>query len=355
MKNITSIVLLSCVFTLSAQSYDVFEKNPATDFQPNGYHVPIAVIDTGIDIRHSALQKNIYVNASEIPDNGIDDDQNGFIDDVIGWDFGQNDNNPNDFLIPKKNRPPLWQSLRDFNIGEVVSSIKDLLRPGSNGHGTHVSGIVLRENPDARILPIRIDFKKGHAYKQILQAVKYAVAMKAPIVNMSLGGPMADPITKPLQFKLQKEIIKTMRQASDTLFVIAAGNNGRNLDQENIFPGGVDLPNIITVGAVDKKDKLAAFSNYSENIVEIFAYGVKVDSTWPGDSNKKSSGTSMAAPHVTGIASHFLYQQPQANIEQLKTYLSQISFSSTISHKIERAHDGEKNKSMTISIIPYRP
>tara|TARA_B100000073_G_scaffold244338_1_gene204935 strand:+ start:176 stop:1666 length:1491 start_codon:yes stop_codon:yes gene_type:complete len=261
--------------------------------------VVVAVIDSGVDINHPDLSSIIWTNDNEIPNNGIDDDSNGFIDDVNGWDFtSEYDNTPQD----------------------------------EHGHGTHVSGTIsaIRNNSEGiagvadnvKIMPLRFLDKDGFgATSGALSALEYAVANGAQISNNSWGGGGYEPA-------LYSAIAAAHQQ--NHLFVAAAGNSGQNSDTNPMYPAAYDLSNIISVAAINSNGGLAGFSNYGVNSVDIAAPGVSILSTMSEDSAACSSsppcytswdGTSMAAPHVAGVAALILGLNNQLTPEDIITII----------------------------------
>ncbi len=257
----------------------------------------VAVIDNGIDIFHPDLKDNIWENKGEIADNGIDDDGNGFIDDINGWDFTNEGN--------------------------------------SGTHGTHVAGTiaaaandigVIGVAPNIRIMSLKAFGVKGGTTKDVIDAIEYAAKNGAQIVNCSWGGEVGE------EDKFLKEAISD----SGLLFICAAGNDGNNNDIEPVYPASYKFENVISVAAIDNQGEKAGFSNYGNITVDIGAPGRGILSTVPGvpgDSgiitvsgavyDKGSyayiSGTSMAAPHVAGIAALLLSKNPDLAPEQIKT------------------------------------
>ncbi|MBU5334082.1 S8 family serine peptidase [Anaerocolumna aminovalerica] len=239
--------------------------------QTKGEGVIVAIIDTGIDITQEDLRDNVYVNQSEIPNNGIDDDNNGLIDDINGWDFVNNSNIIHDYN----------------NIYE-------------EWHGTSVAGIVAAKDdnyvgitgvaPEAKILPLKV-FQNGYAYtSDIIAAIEYAEKMGAKIVNCSWGSTENNPALK--------EAIDN----SSMLFICAAGNNRDDMDLSPVFPAAYDNENIIAVASINSKGILSGFSNYGNTTVDIAAPGERIISTFPGNQYAFTSGTSMAAAFVSGEA-----------------------------------------------------
>lgn len=256
-----------------------------------GEGVLIAVVDSGVNYNNPYLSENIFINKKEIPDNNIDDDGNGLVDDVHGWDFAYNDKFPYDDL----------------------------------GHGSHVAGLaagkVFGIAPNAQILPIKVGSNTGMIdLGTIFQGVIYALKMDADIINLSLGGGR-DPIREELE--LYKMALK-----KDTLIVAAAGNGepspagiflGVDIDNKQYSPAGINLENILSVASVSYHDSLAYYSNFGFRKINVATYGGEdfdLVSLRPYDGllysayieNAKgelfhaSQGTSMAAPVAAGIA-----------------------------------------------------
>jgi hypothetical protein len=236
--------------------------------------VVVAVIDTGIDLDHPDLVPNLWTNPGEIPGNDTDDDGNGRIDDVHGWDFVNHDNDP----------------LDDMGHGTHVAGT--IAAAGDNGLG--VTGVAWR----AALMPLKFLDRYGAGNTaDAIQAIDYATRMGARVINASWGGG---------GFSLA--MLESIRDAGlhEVLFVTAAGNDGRDSDVVPAFPAGYDAPNIIAVAATDRHDRLAPFSNHGATTVDIAAPGAQIMSTLPGGLYGFNSGTSMATPHVSGTAALIL-------------------------------------------------
>ena len=245
----------------------------------------IAVIDTGIDYNHVDLKDNIWTNPGEIAGDGIDNDGNGVIDDIHGFNALDNNGDPIDF----------------------------------HSHGTHVAGTigakgnngegVVGVNHDANIMGIRIFGPQGATAAGIIRGIQYASKMGARVANNSWGGGAFNAG------------IKEAFEQSPTLHMLSAGNNGRDNDTYDRYPGDYNSPNFVRVAATDHNDKLAGFSNYAPTTVELSAPGVNTYSTIPGDKYASKSGTSMATPHVTGAAALIAAAYPGITNEELKARL----------------------------------
>jgi subtilisin family serine protease len=248
--------------------------------------VRIAVIDTGIDPFHPDLAPNLWTNPGEIPGNGADDDGNGFIDDVRGWDFVNDDNNPDD----------------------------------DHGHGTHVSGIAAARGGDARgvagvawhatLIPLKVFDRTGlGVVTNVLEAIDYALDLGVDVLNNSWGGPDAS--------RALLEAVQATA-AADVVFVAAAGNSAANNDITPFYPASYDAVNVIAVAATDHNDARAGFTNVGAESVDLGAPGVSILSTFPGATWGYLSGTSMAAPFVSGAAALIRSVSPGIGAEAVR-------------------------------------
>ena len=276
-----------------------------------GDGVIVAVLDSGIDISHSDLENSIYVNSQEIPNNGVDDDNNGYIDDIYGWDFFNADNSVND-----------------------VASYYD------QWHGTHVAGIIAAEKdndigiagvaPEAKILPVKI-FEGGVAYtSQIIDAIAYAESMGAKIINCSWGS------------RYENQALEETIASSSALFVCATGNNLYNMDNYPVYPAAYSTThdNVISVAAVDESGLLCRFSNYGENSVDIAAPGAGILSTWINEKYQSIDGTSMSAAYVSGAAALVFSKGTYDTASTVKERL--IEAADTITGLEDKIIDGKK-------------
>ncbi|HWQ62830.1 MAG TPA: S8 family peptidase, partial [Methanospirillum sp.] len=247
------------------------------------HDIVVAVLDSGVDYSHPDLTENIWTNEKEIPDNGIDDDGNGYIDDVHGWNFQGKNNTPID----------------------------------ENGHGTHCAGIigavgnnnigVTGINWHVRIMPLRFMDSTGNGYiSDAVSAIQYANQMGADVISCSWSG------------NENSQALKDAMAASSAVIVCASGNGGSNDDTTPLYPATFTGSNMITVAASDSNDNLASFSNYGVSTVNIAAPGVEIASTYPGNKYAYMSGTSMATPYVAGVAALLKAVKPTLSNSQIK-------------------------------------
>jgi subtilisin family serine protease len=251
-----------------------------------GGPVTVAIVDTGMDLDHPDLKANLWTNPREVPGNGIDDDGNGLVDDVHGWDFANNDADPSD----------------------------------DNGHGTHVAGIVAARGDNgigvtgvawrARIMPVKaVDQHASGTSSAVAEGIRYAAANGARIILLALAG------TEPGAF-----LEDAVRAASDAgaLVVCAAGNGGRDIDAQPAFPAAFPYPGIVSVAATRRDGTLSPLSNFGRTSVDIAASGEGILSTASTGGYERRSGTSMAAASVAGALALMSAAGPQLTAPQLR-------------------------------------
>lgn len=246
--------------------------------------VIVAIIDTGIDYKHPDLVENIWLNKAEILNDGIDNDDNGYVDDSYGWDFYNNDNSVCHYTYNQKQK--LYMADSEDN----------------DNHGTHIAGVIgasvnnnigiagIASNIDIKIMVLKINGgKEGTgSISGAVEAIKYATMMGADICNISWG------TSQP------SDTLKNVMSESDMFFVAAAGNSGMNNNKVPIYPASYVLDNMISVTYVDSNGKFTDMSNYGDTTVDIAAPGENIFSTVVG-SYSSMSGSSMAAPHVSAV------------------------------------------------------
>ena len=267
----------------------------AWDISTGSSAVVVAVIDTGTQIDHPDLKDNIWTNPGETPGDGIDNDGNGFIDDVNGWDFVNND-------------ASVYDGPDDDHGTHCAGTIA-----GRGNNGTGVVGV----SWNAKIMPLKFLGPGGGLTSDGIAAVNYATMMKLrgvniPITNNSWGGGGASAALK--------TAIEEGGSAG-ILFVAAAGNSGSNNDSKPAFPASYDSACIVAVAATDRRDTLAGFSNFGLTSVDLGAPGVSIVSTVPAGTYASQNGTSMAAPHVSGVAALAVSVDPTLTVTQLKDAL----------------------------------
>jgi subtilisin family serine protease len=255
----------------------------------SGKGVTVAVVDTGVDLDHPDLVQSLYVNPGEIAGNGRDDDGNGYVDDVRGYDFVDRDNVADDL----------------------------------NGHGTHVAGTIAAGRnsigstgvaPDAKIIPIRVLDRNGSGSdSMVATGIRYAAQLGADIINLSLGGSYSRTIESAIDFA----------QSLGSLIVIASGNESAATPSYPARFSATDNA-VISVGAVNSSNARASFSNRvgTSGAVQVDAPGVSIYSTYLNGGYATLSGTSMATPHVAGLAALILSANPKLSAAELRSLIT---------------------------------
>ena len=255
-----------------------------------GQGVTIAVLDTGVDRNHADLAANIWKNTGERPGDGIDNDRNGYVDDVYGWNFAHGNNNTLD----------------------------------RNGHGTHVAGIVgaLRNGfgstgiaYGAKIMPVSVMDASGYGRtSRVAQGIRYAVDNGADIINLSFLGSYSSDIYSALNYAYSKNVF----------VAVAAGNNGARTPSHPARHSN-RLPNVVSVGAHTSGNVRSSISNRvgDSQAVQVDAPGQRIYGTLPGNRYGYYTGTSMATPHAAGVAALALSANPRLSAAQLRNYLVQ--------------------------------
>ena len=278
--------------------------NLAWDVTTGAATTVVGMCDSGIRRTHQDIAGNIWTNPGEIAGNGVDDDGNGYVDDTWGWDFWNNDNNPTD----------------------------------DNGHGTHTAGTVGARGSNGvgvtgvcwnvRMVGLKIGSANGSVSSSAaVSALNYCIAKGIKLSNHSWGGGTAS--------SAMDAAITSARNAGHML-VCSAGNSGLNNDTSPSYPASYSQDNIISVAATDNDNRLASFSNYGATRVDLGAPGVNVYSTYGKNDTAYQylSGTSMAAPHVTGVAALVWTVNPTWSYSQVRSkILSTVKPISALSGK----------------------
>ena len=254
--------------------------------------VVVAVLDSGVDYRHEDLEKNMWVRPAGMTP--YHDNDLGTIDDLNG-----------------------------FNAVDSASDPMD-----DNGHGTHCAGIIGAEgengigiagvNWKVQIMPLKFMNSGGFGTtKDAIEAINYVIDRKKAGVNVRIISASWGSTQKS---RALEDVIRKAYE-NDILFVAAAGNASVNNDRSPHFPSSYNVPNVISVAALDRHDQLAKFSNYGVKSVAIAAPGVEILSTWLGNQYEEKSGTSMATPVISGVAALILSKNPDMSVDDLRKRL----------------------------------
>ncbi len=270
----------------------------AWDLTTGSKNIKVAVIDTGIDYNHEDLKDNIWSNPGETgldaqgrdkATNGIDDDGNGYVDDVHGWNFVAKTNDPMD------------------DHGHGTHCAGTIGGVGNNGKG--VTGV----NWQVSLVPVKFLSGSGSGTTEdAISSIDYATRVGVDVMSNSWGGGGFSQALFDAIANAEKKGI---------LFVAAAGNDNSNNDEGGHYPSNYEVANVISVAATDIRDDIASFSNFGKNSVHLGAPGVQILSSIPNNSYDKFSGTSMACPHVAGAAALVKSLYPNMSYQQIKSRL----------------------------------
>src|SRR5687768_13027520 len=254
--------------------------------------VVVAVLDSGVDYTHEDLAPNIWVRPASL--GPYHDNELGMVDDVSGYNAVENSSDPMD----------------------------------ENGHGTHCAGIIGAEgsnnigisgvNWKVRIMPLKFMNAGGSGtMKDAIESINYAINRRKAGVNVRI---ISASWGSTMRSRALEDVIRKAYE-NDILFVAAAGNSSVNNDRTPHFPSSYNVPNVVSVAALDRNDELAKFSNWGAKSVAIGAPGVDILSTWLGNAYEEKSGTSMATPVVSGVAALIVAQQPSMSVDDLRKKL----------------------------------
>jgi thermitase len=277
----------------------------------------VAVLDTGIDTDHPDLAANVY-KGEDKPNNGKDDDKNGYVDDTYG-----------------------------YNAIAGKGSGQD-----DNGHGTHVAGIVASRGNNAngnagvcwsaKLVPVKFMNSRGKgSTSDAIEGIDYAVKKGLKIINCSFGSSSKSSA-------LHDAV--DYAQSKNALLVVAAGNDGENIDKSPVYPASYTDSNILAVAASTSDDTLASFSNFGSESVDVAAPGDDIFSTYLGGGYKVLSGTSMAAPYAAGVAAMLRKQESDATYGDLRYAVRhKVDKPAALNNKV--AYDGRLNAQKALAAI----
>ena len=310
-------------------------KVRAADAWTNGvgsHDVVVAVTDTGVDYTHSDIKDNMWTNKKEIAGNGIDDDNNGYVDDIYGYDFNGNDADP-----------------------------KDETGSANPGHGTHCAGILGAVGDNGKgisgmsqkvsIMASRFLGADGSGdLAGAVKSIDYATNNGANVISASWGAGVsaseAQPITEAISRANDKGVI----------FVAAASNDGKNNDGYEVYPANTPLPNVITVAASNSNDGKPSWSNYGIGKVSLSAPGDAIYSTLPGEKFGNLSGTSMATPLVSGLVGLMLSHNPNLKPTEVKALLqasgTKVGIETACECRVDAAAVVDRIRSEALTVIP---
>jgi len=366
-------VYSSIIAANQVEKVDIWEaRKVVLDAATEASPAVIAVWDSGVDVALFEEPSQLWSNNDEVPDNGIDDDNNGFVDDVHGIAYTLHSDKSESLLFPIGEFPRDEQVLQRQikGLGDITSAvdseeaselrgelaalqqdevkafIESINLYGGYAHGTHVAGISLEGNPYARLLVVRMTFPHEMMPEKptmeqtlkdtaaLVETIEYFKAAAVRAVNMSWGGSLRGiesaleahnvGVTPEERKALARELYnvgdkafrQAMQDAPDILFITSAGNSDNDVTFDEFYPSSYDYPNILSVGAVDIEGNETSFTSLGK--VDVYANGFEVESFVPGGNRIKFNGTSMASPQILNLAGKLLALDPQLTTAQLR-------------------------------------
>jgi hypothetical protein len=374
LKEATVEVLADYIAANRVEKADIWhERSVDLTGLPNLHEVVVAIWDSGTDVEIFQPKGQVWTNAKEIPGDGLDNDNNGWVDDIHGFAHDLHGKKTQGVLfdlpdevtarydeltrmskglsdvqasVDSEEATAFKQYMSSLQPAQVQSFLLDLGYFGNYSHGTHVAGIAAEGNPAIRLLTARITFdhkvipdvptleETVRGIRAGEEAVRYMKEQGVRVVNMSWGGTQAgiegafeangvgdDAEMRARMARILYELsydglVEVMASAPEILFIPAAGNSDEDIDFNKVIPSSISLSNVLVAGAVDQAGDETGFTSYGEN-VRIHANGFEVDSYIPGGKRQKFSGTSMSAPNVTNLAAKLLAIDPSLTPEQV--------------------------------------
>jgi subtilisin family serine protease len=391
LKDVTVEVLAAYIAANQVEKPDIWAERDVDLSGAKGLNeVVVAIWDSGVDMDIFVPKGKAWINSSEIPGDGIDNDGNGWVDDVHGFAHDLESRKSNDSLYPlPEDILVRYDSLIDMSKGlsdlqasvdseeaaafkrkmaslapeEVEPFLLDLGYFGNYTHGTHVAGIAAAGNPAIRILNARISFDHKvipdvptldgslRSVRAARESIAYFKQAGVRVVNMSWGGTQAgieaafeangvgdDAQMRAEMARIHFELyydalVELMASAPEILFIPAAGNSDADVEFNKVIPSSIALPNVLVAGAVDQAGEETSFTSFGKN-VRVHANGFEVESYLPGGKRQKFSGTSMSAPNVANLAAKLLAIDPT---------LSPTDLISLITLGAETSEDGRRH------------
>ncbi len=400
-KNIMTEVYSAYLDKHNVVKADIWQEREVDLTNAKDLHpVILAVWDSGVDTDIFAPKNQLWTNKNEVPGNNKDDDNNGFVDDVHGIAWSLHSDKETSLLFDigdvSKDRPLLQSRMKGLEdlqanidspeaqeLKQYLSKLpQDSVKPfiegigkyGNYCHGTHVAGIAAKTNPAARLMAARLtfDYHMIPELPTIEQAQKDAAAANETVeyfkkngvrvVNMSWGGSLRSveaaleannaggtpderkALARQIYDITHKGLFEAFKNAPDIFFITSAGNANNDVVFEEFYPSSFDLPNILSVGAVDQAGDETSFTSFGK--VDVYGNGFEVLSYVPGGDELKLSGTSMSSPEVMNLCGKLLAVKPDLTVAQLRSLVLDAADSKTAGDRSVKLMNPKKSFEM---------